>query len=71
MNAKELQPVISHSGTKHLIAPVPRYLNNLAGLAAGRIQTLCELHIRKHDAETAPAPVRDCELCAQEAKRFQ
>jgi hypothetical protein len=61
-----MKEIVSHSGTTHYENPKPSHLGS-GGLPMGRVQTLCEMHIRKD--EITPPSGDMCRFCKAEAEK--
>lgn len=57
-----LKEIVSFGGTLHMVNPHPQY-GTTKGLAIGRIQTLCRMHLRPGDA--VPPSGKECQCCQE------
>lgn len=65
----QCETITSHSGTTHLVSPIPHSSSAGGHMVAGRIQTLCEFHIKPH--ESAPANGKNCQFCKKEIPTYE
>ena len=67
MTIEERYPtIVSHSGMTHIIALKPRFTPGGAALAAGRTQTMCEMHIDLKESKEPDG--RRCHFCSEAVK---